>query len=145
MKQLTWKLILPFTVISFGTIAKWWYALPVDAPDTLYSGFPFPFVGDGWHTSMSLQIFVLELFADFLIYFLFWFTVIFCVNKFWTKIKTNKIVTIGLWTISGLIIIGASCIASFPEHIFYFKRPYDMEIMETGFKFVWEQTDRPYY
>ena len=145
MKQLTWKLILPFTVISFGTITKWWYALPVDAPDTLYSGFPFPFVGDGWHTSMSLQIFVLELFADFLIYFLFWFTVIFCVNKFWTKIKTNKIVTIGLWTISGLIIIGASCIACFPEHIFYIKRPYDMEIMETGFKFVWEHTDRPDY
>lgn len=145
MKQLTWKLILPLTVISFGTITKWWYALPVDAPDTLYSGFPFPFVGDGWHTSMSLQIFVLELFADFLIYFLFWFTVIFCVNKFWTKIKTNKIVTIGLWTISGLIIIGASCIASFPEHIFYIKRPYDMEIMETGFKFVWEHTDRPDY
>lgn len=145
MKQLTWKLILPFTVISFGTITKWWYALPVDAPDTLYSGFPFPFVGDGWHTSMSLKIFVLELFADFLIYFLFWFTVIFCVNKFWTKIKTNKIVTIGLWTISGLIIIGASYIASFPEHIFYTKRPYDMEIMETGFKFVWEHTDRPDY
>lgn len=119
--------------------------MPFDAPDTLYSGFPFPFVGDGWHTSMSLQIFVLELFADFLIYFLFWFTVIFCVNKYLTKIRTHKIVTIGLWSISGLIILGASYIASFPEHVFHFKRPYEMEVMETGYKFFWQHTERPDY
>lgn len=145
MKQLTFKLILPLTVISFATITKWWYTLPVDAPDTLYGGFPFPFVGDGWHTSMSLQIFVLELFADFLIYFLFWFLAVFCVNKYLTKFRTHKIVTIGLWTVSGLIILGASYVASFPEHIFYFKRSYDMEIMETGYKFIWQHTERPDY
>lgn len=145
MKQLTFKLILPLTVISFATITKWWYALPVDAPDTLYSGFPFPFVGDGWHTSMSLQIFVLELFADFLIYFLIWFVLVFCINQYLTKIKTYKIATIGLWTISGIIILGASFIASFPEHIFRFKRTYDMEIMESGYKFVWQNTERPDY
>jgi len=145
MKQLTWKLILPLTVISFGTITKWWYTLPVDAPDTLYSGFPFPFVGDGWHTSMSLQIFVTELIADILIYFFIWFAIVFCINRYLTKIKTYKIVTIGLWTISGIIIIGASYIASFPEHIFHFKRPYDMEIMETGYKFFWQHTERPDY
>lgn len=145
MQRLIFKLILPLTIISFATVTKWWYALPVDAPDTLYSGFPFPFVGDGWHTSMSLQIFVFELFADFLIYCLFWFTVTFCINKFLIKIKTYKVVTIGLWTISGLLILGTSYIASFPEHIFYFKRPYDMEILETGYKVVWLQTERPDY
>jgi hypothetical protein len=145
MKQLIWKLILPLTVISFGTITKWWYTLPVDAPDTLYSGFPFPFAGAGWHSSMSLQIFVLELIVDFLIYFLLWFAIVFSINKYLTKIKTYKIVTIGLWTISVIIILGASYIASFPEHIFYFKRPYEMEIMETGYKFIWQKTERPDY
>ena len=25
MKQLTWKLVLPLTVIFFGTLTKWWY------------------------------------------------------------------------------------------------------------------------
>lgn len=145
MKLLIFKLILPLTVISFATITKWWYALPVDAPDTLYSGFPFPFVGDGWYTSMSLQIFILELFVDFFIYFLFWFSVVFCVNKYLIKIRTYKIVTIGLWTISVLIILGASYIASFPEHTFHFKRPYEMEIMETGYKFFWQHTERPDY
>lgn len=143
MKQLTWKLILPLTVISFGTITKWWYILPVDAPDTLYSGFPFPFVGDGWHSSMSLQIFVIELIADILIYFFIWFAIVFCINKYLTKIKTYKIVTIGLWVITGILILGASYIASSPEHIFYFKRPYNIEIIETGYKFVWQHTERP--
>jgi hypothetical protein len=145
MKHLTFKYILPLTIISFATITKWWYTLPVDAPDTLYIGFPFPFVGEGWHTSMSLQIFVLELFADFLTYFLFWFLVILYVHKYLTKIKTYKIVTIGLWTISGLLVLGTSYIASLPEHIFHVKRPYNMETIETGYKFIWQINDRPDY
>jgi hypothetical protein len=145
MNQLTWKLILPLTVISFATITKWWYAFPIDAPDTMYSGFPLPFIGDGWHTSMSLQIFILELFVDFLTYFLFWFLLVFCINKYLAQIKTYKVVTTVLWAISGIIILGTSYTASFPEHIFFLKRPYDMEIMETGYKCVWQETKRPDY
>lgn len=145
MKQLTWKLILPLTIISFGTVTKWWYTLPIDAPDTLFSGFPFPFVGEGWSTSMSLQIFILEFIADFLVYFLFWFTLMYCINKYLTRIKTYKIIIISLWSISGLIILGASFIASFRGNNFYLKRSFDMEIMETGYKFYWQQTERPDY
>jgi hypothetical protein len=145
MKQLTFKLILPLTVISFATITKWWYALPVDAPDTLFAGFPFPFVCDGWHTSMSLQIFVTEFFADLLTYFLFWCILIFCIDRFWTKININKIVTIVLWTLTGLVVSGATLIASNSNNLFYVKRPFDIDIMETGYKFVWQQTVRPDY
>ena len=145
MKQLTIKLVFPLTVISFATITKWWYTLPVDAPDTLYSGFPFPFVGDGWHTSMSLQFFILEFLGDFAFYFFFWFIVVFCSNRFLTKIQTHKILTIGLWTISGLIIFCATYIASFSENEFLLKRDYEMEIMETGYKFGWQRTERPDY
>lgn len=145
MKQLIWKLILPLTVISFVTVTKWWYVLPIDAPDTLYSGFPFPFVGEGWHTSMSLQIFVLELIADFLVYFIFWFVLIFGFNRFRAEIKPNKFFTIGLWTISGIIVLVAIYIASFKDNHFYIKRPYKIEVLETGFKFYWQQTKRPDY
>ncbi len=145
MKQLTWKLILPLTIISFATVTKWWYTLPVDAPDTLYSDFPFPFVGDGWHTSLSLQIFILEFFADFFIYFLFWFTVVFIIHRFLKKMHLPKSITIGLWSISGLIICLTIFITTFPDNAFYFKRPYDMEIMETGYKFTWQHTERPDY
>jgi hypothetical protein len=145
MKRLTFELTLPLTIISFATITKWWYTLPDDAPDTLFSGFPFPFIGDGWHTSMSYQIFVFEMIVDFIIYFLFWFMLVFFVSRYLTKIRIHKIVSFGLWTISGVIILGASYIANFPEHIFYFKRTYDMEIMETGYKFFWQPTERLEY
>lgn len=143
MKQLIVKLILPWTIISFVSITKWWYATPVDAPNTIYLGFPFPFVGEGWHTSMSLQFFILELLADFLVYFLFWFLMMYCINNYVLAIRTHKLVTIGLWSIAGLLLLGASYIASFPEHLFHFKRHYDLEIRATGYTFTWEHVKRP--
>lgn len=145
MKGLTLKLILPLTIISFATVTKWWYALPVDAPDTLFAGFPFPYVCEGWHTSMSLQIFVTEFIFDFLTYFSFWFLLVFCIDRFLIKIITQKILTIVLWALSGLIISGTILIASDSNHIYYVKRPFDISIMETGYKFVWQQTTRPDY
>jgi hypothetical protein len=60
VKNLTWKLMLPLTLMSFATFTKWWYVLPVAARDTMMTGFPLPFVCEGWHTSMSLQIFMAE-------------------------------------------------------------------------------------
>ena len=90
MKQLTWRLILPLTIISFGVFTKWWYVLPVDAPDTMMAGFPLAFVCDGWHTSMSLQIFAFELMFDFLIYFSFWFLLIIFINRYLLRIKIDN-------------------------------------------------------
>jgi hypothetical protein len=142
MKQLTLKLVLPLTVISFATITKWWYALPVDGPGTFFAGFPFPFVCEGWHTSMSLQIFVTEFIADLLTYFLFWLILFFCIERFWIKINPNKIMTIGLWIITGLVISGAILIASNSNNLFYVKRPFYVDVIETGYKFVWKQTGR---
>jgi hypothetical protein len=139
MKQLTFKLILPLSVISFATLTKWCYALPVDAPGTFFTGFPFPFVCKGWHTSMSLQIFAIEFFVDFLTYFLIWFLVIFCISRFWRKITPTKRVTILLWSIAGLIISGASLIAVNPDNLVYMKRPFNMEVKSSGFQFVWEK------
>ncbi len=145
MKKLTLQLVLPLTVLSFATVTKWWYALPVDAPDTLLAGFPFPFVAEGWHTSMSLQFFILELCADFLTYFIFWFGVLYAINRFWRSIHPNKMVTVVVWIMAILIIGGAGFIASNPNHLFYVKRPFDMEVLETGYKFVWQPTERPDY
>lgn len=145
MKSLLFKLILPLTVISFTCITKWWHTLPIDGPDTLLYGFPLPFVGEGWHTSMSLQIFVAELLIDFLTYFSFWLLLIVCIDRFLIKIHTHKIVTILLWLISGLIISGATLIASDSNNLFYVKRPFGFEIMETRYKLFWQKTERPNY
>ena len=91
IKQLTWRLTLPLTIISFGLFTKWWYVLPVDAPDTMMAGFPFAFVGDGWFTSMSVQIFLIELCADFIIYFLFWLVIVFFAKRILTHFTISKI------------------------------------------------------
>jgi hypothetical protein len=70
---------------------------------------------------------------------------IFCIDRFLTKINTNKIVTIVLWTLTGLVVSGATLIASNSDNLFYANRPFDIQIMETGYKFVWQQTERPDY
>jgi hypothetical protein len=145
MKQLTWRIILPLTITTFGTITKWWYVLPEDAPDTMMAGFPLAFISEGWHTSMSLQIFFLEFLFDFIVYFLFWFLLIISIDKYLTRIKIAKLLTGILWTFSTLIIAIAFWIAGFPEHIFSIKRDWDMKVLVTGYKLTWKHQDRPDY
>lgn len=145
MKLLTFKIVIPVTIISFATFTKWWYALPVDAPDTMFTGFPFPFVCNGWHTSLSLQIFMTELIIDLLAYFLFWLILIFVVNRFLTKIKPNKLLSICLWALSGFIIGFAILLAANRDNLFYVKRPFNIEVMKTGYQFGWQQIQRPDY
>ena len=143
MKKLAWKLIIPLTVISFFLFTKWWYTLPVDAPDTVFIGFPFPFVCNGWHTSMSLQVFIFELIVDLLIYFIFWFSLIFIFNLFVKKIYRNKLITGFLLSIAVVIVIFSTWIASSKDNIFYLKRDFKMEVMETGYKFIWQKQPLP--
>jgi hypothetical protein len=145
MKELTFKLVAPLTVISFATFTKWWYALPVDAPDTMFKGFPFAFSCQGWHTSMSLQIFVIELLIDILIYFSFWFIIVYCIDKYLKTILPNRILTICLWAISGLFIVFGTLIISNKDNLFYAKRPFEIKVLETGYEFIWQNTERPDY
>jgi hypothetical protein len=145
MKKWILKIVLPLTVISFGAFTKWWYALPVDAPDTMFTGFPLAYSCPGWHTSLSLQIFVIELIIDILFYFLIWFILIFCIDRFLTKIKTFTLLTIGLWTVSGLFIAFGALLVTNKDNIFYIKRPFDMQVLETGYEFIWQHTERPDY
>jgi hypothetical protein len=142
-RQLIWRFILPLTIVSFGTITKWWYVLPADAPDTMMVGFPLAFAGDGWFTSMSLQIFVLELVFDFFTYFLFWFLLIVFINGWMVKIKNAKILTGILWILSTIIFVIVIWISSVQEQVFKMKRDWDMRIMVTGYKLTWTIRDRP--
>jgi hypothetical protein len=117
--------------------------LPVDAPDTMMIGFPLAFASDGWHTSMSLQIFILEFITDFLLYFFFCFTLVFIFDRYLIKFKISKWLTGLLWTLVTIIFSIAVFIASFTEHIFSVKRNWDMQVMATGFKLTWKHQDRP--
>lgn len=143
MKRLSWTLVLPLTIISFTIFTKWWYVLPVDAPDTMMAGFPIIYVCSGWHTSLSLQIFITELFVDFLSYTGFWFIMIYSLNRYLLKIKLHKIITISLLSISGLFLIGMIFIGVNSNNLFYIKRPFDIEVLTTGYKFIWNGNTRP--
>lgn len=143
MKRLIFNLVIPLTIISFASVTKWWYALVVDGPEEILIGFPFPFACSGWHTSLSLQLFVKEFIIDLLTYFLFWFVAIICTDRFLIKLTTNKFLTFISYSLTALIIIGASLIASNPDNIWHVKRNFEIEILETGYKFVWQHTEKP--
>jgi hypothetical protein len=145
MKNLSWRLVLPLTLISFVLWTKWWmvYALPVDAPDIIMVGFPLAYAGDGWHTSLSLQIFILEFFIDLLMYFLFWFVAIWTIDKYVVKIQINRIATIFLVATAGLISLALIRIGADSTNLYYIKRPYNIEVLESGFKFIWDGNPRP--
>ncbi len=145
MKQLTWKLVLPITIITFSIFTKWWYVLPVDAGDTIMHGFPLIWVCEGWHTSMSLQIFVTELIIDFFVYFLFWFSIVFVIKRFVINMKIPKIITIIFFVITGLICLGGLLIGSMSEHIYKTNRDFDIKILTTGYTFIWQDQERPEY
>jgi len=124
-------------------ITKWWYALPVDGPDKLYWGFPFAFVGEGFHTSLSLQFFVLEWVADALIYFLFWLAMFFFIMILKPQLVINKVAVRFLWSIAILLLMGECLVIWISNPVFNFKRPYEWKVMETGYTFIWQQTPRP--
>jgi hypothetical protein len=145
IKDLIRKLVLPLTFISFALWTKWWmvYALPVDAPDIIMVGFPLTYAGDGWHTSLSLQIFFLELFIDLLTYFLFWLAVTLLVDRFVVKIRVNKFFSIAFNSIALVCVFGLILVGARLESRFYFMRPYDIEVLDSGYKFYWDGNPRP--
>jgi hypothetical protein len=145
MRQLTLKVIIPATIISFAVFTKWWYALPADAPDTMYWGFPFVYIGEGWGSSMTLQIFLFEFIADLLVYFLFWFSIIWLIDYLIVKINPYKALTIFLWSLSTIIIAFNTLIWSNKDNTFYTKREYKFDVLTTGYQFEWDNVQRPDY
>lgn len=134
---------MPATIISFLLFTKWWFALPVDGPDKLYWGFPFAFVGEGFHTSGSLQFFIFEWVADALIYFLFWLAIFFFLKSFKSQWVIKKTVVRFVWSLAIVFLMGAGVLVSISNPVFHFKRPYEWQVMETGYTFIWQQTPRP--
>jgi hypothetical protein len=145
VKQLTWKLVLPLTVISFVTITKWWYVDFIDGPAEILTGFPLPYVCPGWHTSLSLQIFVLELAVDILSYFTFWFLIIYLITKIFKPFNAPKILTISLLSIAGLVSFFLILLAINPDNIWTTTRENEMEILDTGYQYIWQDRIRPDY
>ncbi len=134
MKQLTWKLVIPFTILSFVFFAKLWHVDIHGFNETL-KGFPLPYVCKGWHTSMSLQVFVVELIVDVLVHFSFWFLVVLNIVKFVGPFKMPRFVTIPLLVVTGPILVMLIVVALMPEHMYYLKRPFEIDVINTEYRF----------
>lgn len=145
LKYNFWRFSFPLSVISFGIISKWWYVIPTDGPDSVMNGFPLIYVSEGWHTSMSLQFFIIEFIIDFLCYILFWMTIVFSIQQLIQSSRKMKGVTIGLWTAAALTLAASAFILCRSENIFQIKKDFDVEVLETGFQFIWEDFERPKY
>ena len=142
MKQGTIKLTLPLTIISMFLITKWWFALPIDGPDKLYWGFPLAFMGEGFHTSMSLQFFVLEFLADFMVYYTVVLLLVLAFTKLYPTFQPPKIFTTTVWVLTFILLIGFSFIVTTSNPIFKIKRNYDWRVMATGHVFIFQATPR---
>lgn len=143
MKQLILYRIIPLTIISFASLTKWWYTLPVDAPNTFYSGFPLAYVGDSWGSSMTLQFFAFEFIVDLLFYFCCWLVLVYCFNRFVIKLKVFKTITILLYSVAFLMMGGTAIIVFHGDNYLKLYRDYDMHVLKTGFKFTGEYIERP--
>lgn len=85
----------------------------------------------------------MEAIVDFLVYFLFWLVVVVYINKFWKPIKISRILTIILAGLTGISLAGSFLIAGNPDNIFYLKRNFKMEVLETGYKCIWQDRPQP--
>lgn len=124
-------------------VTKWWFALPVDGPDKIYWGFPFAFIGEGFHTSMSYQIFLTEFILDFVVYLSFWLLLFIVTRKWINEIIIPKLIIKLVWFLSLILISIFAVIMSFSNPVFHAKRDYDWHVMKTGSVFLWQTTPRP--
>jgi hypothetical protein len=142
-RYILFKIIFPLTIISLFFVTKWWFALPIDGIDKMYWGFPLAFMGEGFHTSMSYQFFMLEFFIDFFIYFIFWTVLLFSFQKIFPIFHIKRIFTNAIWVVALLFSVVFSTYISSSNPVFHSKRGYDWQIMKTGYVFIWQVTPSP--
>ncbi len=142
IKRLIINFVLPISILLFGTITKWQYVAVIDGPNEFIYGFPFSFICSGWHTSMSLQIFVLELFMDFSLYFIICLALTIFFDRYLKQMAIPKIVKYFFYcsTLCALIIF--AIVLSNSENIIKLKKDFDYEVIKCGYKFIWQKDQR---
>ncbi len=139
MKKLILTLVLPLSIILFGTLTKWRYVFVEDGPNDFLYGFPLAFMCNGWHTSLSLQIFILELLFDFFVYFIICLSIVFLIDKYVKPIQIKKYSKFGLYTIATLVLLLYGLLFSNPNNIFQLKRDFNYTEIRCGYKFLWQE------
>ena len=116
-------------------ISKWWIADVVDGTEGIMYGFPFIYKSPAFYTSMAEEYFLIELFADFLIYFVIIIGIVYIFNRFLFEIKNRKIISVILYIIAALLLILKLFLISISDSKFSLKRDFDIEIKQTGLEY----------
>ncbi|WAC42556.1 hypothetical protein [Pedobacter sp. SL55] len=140
--KLILSLVLPLSIILFGTVTYWRYVAVEDGPDEFLYGFPLPAICSGWHTSLSLQIFVSELVFNYLFYFTFLMLVIGLIDRYLKPITVKKYIKIGLYALAMVILLGYGFVFANPDHIFKTERDFNYQQTRSGFKFLWQPDEK---
>jgi len=142
MKQigkLILTLVLPLTIIFFGTIIKWRYVHIDDLPNDFLLGFPLPFICNSWGSSMSLQIFIEEFLFDFLIYFILNLTIVLLFDKYVKSIIVGKVFKFVLFGFSTLTLMFYGLIFLNHDNRFKIKSDFMYKEIRSGYKFIWQE------
>ena len=131
------------SVISMITFTKWWYVGVVDAPNSMMWGFPLIWVSQGWHTSMSYQVFIAEMLANLIVHLGFWLAVTWFVDRFSVKIIVPKVAMSLLWLLAITCLFLMLWLGSLSDTIYHLQRGFDIEVLDTGYRFFWEDSNRP--
>ncbi|MBI1183951.1 hypothetical protein GC194_06750 [bacterium] len=137
---------IPLSIISMALFTKWWYVAVVDGPTDIFKGFPLPFVCSGWHTSLSLQIFIAPFLFNVAVYLMCWLLILQVLKAPLQRMAAiwRRTLGIGLWALAILVMLAVGFLASNPDNIYRFRRTYEMEIRATGYQFIWEKEPRPW-
>lgn len=136
------SLVLPLTIIFFGIIVHWRYVSVEDGANEFLYGFPLAFMCRGWHTSLSLQIFVSELVFNFLVYFTVLLIAMLLINRYLKPIIVKKSLKFGLYAIAILTVLFYGFLFSNPNNIFKTKRDFNYKEIRSGVKFLWQKDKR---
>ncbi len=135
LKFSDFKNAIPITFITFIAVTMQWNVQPVDAPESVMYGFPFPYSCNAWHTSMARQYFVLEFFADIFCYFGFWIFIFYLLRKVGVDMIRRRFVNYSINIFAAILIILSISLFFMFENIYKVSRDFDFTIQKTHVKF----------
>lgn len=142
MKRLIARFVLPLSIVTMALVTKWWYVLPEDAPGSMMTGFPMPYVCSGWATSMSEQWFIFELLVDLLTYFSVCLLIVFLLYRF-ASFRPGKIIMILTWSVAGIILVSILVWLQVIEVYVKPQRDFKINVLESGVRSAFTHKDRP--
>lgn len=145
MKKLIFNLIFPLSFISYFLFDKWWYVVIVDYIDVNMYGFPLINCSPSTGASMEYVYYVSETMINVVCFFTFWLAIVLIINRFIKPIFISNLIGKTCSVLLGLYVIGFTYFSIEFNTRFYFKRDWQIEIMDTGFEWIWQSPPTPDY